>query len=430
MISLTLVIVFSLLAGCAQANPATPTAAVATAQPPTTAAQAKTLKVGIEAPFTGPSARVGEEFKGAVTMAFDAIQWTVGDYKIVPIWIDGQSDPQKATTAYEAAITRDKIDVGLLNWEASEVIPLMELAAKYQIPHFFAMGTSEDIDAKFKSDPKYSYWMGKGWPTPSKLTINYVNTIEDAIKRGLWSPKEKKAVLYGNDDEWSRGFTKAIGEQLKAAGWQIVDEEYVPVGETDFYPMLTKIKALNVPLMAGTMDDVAGFPALIKQTREVGITSLIVADGLGWVGEWYKMAGSASDYVIDQIPGWTTPKAVAFKDDFTKRFGIEPSPSAAGLAYDETNFFIKILQQVYKDYGNLNKENIYQEGKDKVWTGQLNYTDGILMKEYNFSPQSIPDMEVGKGHFVFPVIQYFGGEGKTIWPDEIKQQDMQKPSAQ
>jgi len=36
-------------------------------------------------------------------------------------------------------------------------------------------------------------------------------------------------------------------------------------------------------------------------------------------------------------------------------------------------------------------------------------------------------MVVGKGYFVFPVIQYFGGVGKTIWPDEIKEQEMQIP---
>jgi branched-chain amino acid transport system substrate-binding protein len=402
------------------------TQAVSATQAPA-AAPAKVLKVGVLGPFTGPSARVGEEFKNAVTMAFDAINWQVGDYKIEPVWIDGESDPEKATRAYEAAITRDNIDVGLLNWDASEVIPLMDLAAKYQVPHFFAMGTSEDIDKKFKSDPKYSYWMGKGWPTPSKLTIAYVNTLEDAIKKGIWAPKEKKVALFGNDDEWSRGFTKAIGDQLTAAGWEIAGEEYVPVGETDFYPMLTKIKSLNAPLMAGTMDDAAGFPAMIKQAREVGINSVIVADGLGWAGEWYKMTGDAADYVIDQIPGWTTPKAVAFKDEFTKRWGIEPSPSSAGLAFDETNFFIKILQETYKDAGNLSKESIYKTGKEKVWTGKLTYTDGILMKEYKFSPDSLPDMVVGSGGFVFPVIQYFGGVGKTIWPDEIKEQDMQVP---
>jgi branched-chain amino acid transport system substrate-binding protein len=409
--------------------PAQPTQAaaptVAPTQPPP--APLKILKVGILAPFTGPSARVGEEFKDAVTMAFDDVKWSVCDYKIEPVWIDGESDPEKATRAYEAALTRDKIDVGLLNWDASEVIPVMELAAKYKIPHFFAMGTSEDIDKKWLSDEKYSYWMGKGWPTPSKLTINYVNALEDAIKRGLWAPKTKKVVLYGNDDEWSRGFAKAIGDQLKAAGWEIVDEQYVPVGETDFYPMLTKIKSVDAPLMAGTMDDAAGFPAMIKQAREVGVKSLIVADGLGWVGEWYNMTGDASDYVIDQIPGWATPKAVAFKDAFTKRWGIEPSPSSAGLAYDEANFFIKILQTTCQDKGQLTSETIYQTGKEKVWSGEITYTEGILMKEYKFTKDSLPDMVVGKGYFVFPVIQYFSGVGKTVWPDEIKEQDLQIP---
>jgi len=430
-------VVISFLAGCAQPPTAAPTAAPpptsAPAAAPTTApttapaAPSKTLKVGVLGPFTGPSASVGDEFKHAVTMAFDAINWTVADYKIEAVWIDGESDPQKAQLAYEAAITRDNIQVGLLNWDASEVIACMELSAKYKIPHFFAMGTSEDIDAKFKSDPKYSYWMGKGWPTPSKLTINYVNALEDAIKRGLWSPTVKKAVLYGNDDEWSRGFTKAIGGQLKAAGWDIVDEEYVPVGETDFNPMLIKIKSLNAPLMAGTMDDAAGFPSLIKQARDVGVKSIIVADGLGWAGDWYKSAGNASDGVIDQIPGWATPKAVAFRDAYKARWNAEPSPSASGLAYDETNFFIKILQQTVDDQGSLTSDAIFNEGKTKVWTGQLTYTDGILMKEYKFTQDSLPDMVVGQGEFVFPVIQYSGGVGKTMWPDEIKEQDMQVP---
>jgi branched-chain amino acid transport system substrate-binding protein len=402
------------------------TEAPAATEPPAPV-EPKVLKLGVLAPFTGPSARVGEEFKNSVTMAFDAINWTVGDYKIEPVWIDGESDPEKAVRAYEAAITRDKIQVGLLNWDASEVIPLMDLVAKYKIPHFFAMGTSDLVDEKYKSDAKYTYWVGKGWPTPSKLTIAYVNTVEDAIARGLWSVSEKKVILYGNDDEWSRGFTKAIGAQLEEAGWEIAGEEYMPIGETDFYPVLTRMKGMNAPLIAGTMDDAAGFGAFIKQSREVGLDSLIIADGLGWVGEWYEMTGDASNYVIDQIPGWTTPKAVAFKDEFNKRWGIEPSPSSAGLAYDEANFFIKALQEAYKEYGELNSDVLYKFGNEKVMTGELTYTDGILMKEYKFTAESAPDMVVGKGLFAFPVIQYFEGVGKVVWPDEMKEADLQIP---
>ena len=69
----------------------------------------KVFKVGILGPFSGPSARTGKEFKGSATMAFEAINWKIGDYKIVPVWIDSQSDPAKATQAYEQVIVQYKI---------------------------------------------------------------------------------------------------------------------------------------------------------------------------------------------------------------------------------------------------------------------------------------------------------------------------------
>jgi len=80
---ITIIWVAALLVGCAQPPaptqaPQEPAAPAATEAP---AAAAKVLKVGVLAPFTGPSGRVGEEFKNSVTMAFDKINWTVGDTK-------------------------------------------------------------------------------------------------------------------------------------------------------------------------------------------------------------------------------------------------------------------------------------------------------------------------------------------------------------
>lgn len=388
----------------------------------------KVLKVGVVAPYTGPSSIVGDEFKAAVTMAFDEIDWTIGDYTVEVVWVDEETDPEAATRAYEAAIVRDNITCGLLNWDASVAVALMDVSARYQVPHFFAMGTSTIVDDKYFSDPKYTYWMAKGWPTPSKLTISYVNALEDAIERGLWDPGERRVALFGTDDDWARGFAAAIGGQLEEAGWEIVTEEYVPIGETDFYPLLTKFQSLEVPLVAGTSSDAAGYTAMIKQTGEIGLNSLIVADGLGWVGEWYSLTGPASNYVIDQIPGWTSPEAAAFHDTFTERFGFEPSPSAAGLAYDETRFFIKIAQRAYELHGELTRETLYQTGMDELITGKLTFTDGILMQEYRITSETVPDFEVGPGYFVFPVIQYFDGESVVIFPPEAREADMAIPA--
>ncbi len=173
-----------------------PAAAPTAAQPTAAPATEKVLKIGLEGPFTGPNARVGDEFFDAATMAFDKVNWKIGDYTVQLVKIDDESDPEKATRAYEEAIVRDKIQVGLLNWHSSVAVALMEVVAKYKIPHFFGFGATELVNQKYQSDPqKYSYWMGKTWPMPAKLSVAYVDTVEGAIASGTWKPAAKKVAI-------------------------------------------------------------------------------------------------------------------------------------------------------------------------------------------------------------------------------------------
>ncbi|MBD3305753.1 ABC transporter substrate-binding protein [candidate division KSB3 bacterium] len=389
------------------------------------AAQEKVFKLGLLGPFSGPSARTGEEFKGSATMAFEAIDWKIGDYTIEPVWIDSQSDPAKATQAYEQAVVQNGIQAGILNWHSSVAVACMEVTAKYQIPHFFGFGATEVVNEKFHSDPdKYGYWMYKGWPTPKKLSVSYVQALEDAISQGIWSPVEKTVAIYGEDTDWGRSFGNGIKEQLEEAGWETVAEEYFNIDQTEFYPLLNKLKQLNPALIAGTSTAPPSLSAFIKQADEVGLQSLIIADGLGWVGEWYKLTGKSSNYVVDQIPGWATEEGKQFAKTFEEQLGITPSPSSGGLSYDGTNFFIAVAQAALEEYGELSSESIYNFVKDNVWTGKWTYTDGIVMNEYAASPETYPDPVVGKGYYIFPVLQYFDGVGKIIFPPEWAEQQL------
>jgi len=385
----------------------------------------KIFKVGVLGPFSGPSARTGKEFKGSATMAFDAINWKIGDYKIVPVWIDSQSDPAKATQAYEQAVVQDKIQAGILNWHSSVAVACMEITAKYKIPHIFGFGATEVVNQKFKSDPdKYGYWMFKGWPTPKKLTISYVQALENAIKSGIWKPAQKTFAIYGEDTDWGRSFGKGIKEQLQKAGWKIVAEDYFPIDQTEFYPLLNKLKSQKPAVIAGTSTAPPSLSAFIKQADEVGLKSLIIADGLGWVGEWYKLTGKSSNYVIDQIPNWATEKGKDFAKKFKEKWGIDPSPSSGGLSYDGTNMFIEIAKKVYAENHELSSALIYKWIKDNLWTGKWGYKDGIVMKNYTCTPETVPDPVVGRGYYIFPVLQYFNGVGKIIFPPEWKEQDL------
>jgi hypothetical protein len=173
----------------AQAPAATSLSAAPTAAPASGGAPTEVFKLGVDGPFSGPSALTGNEFKASVTMALEKINSQIGKYKIEPVWIDDQSDPAKGTQAYEQAVAQDKIQAGILNWNSSVAVALMDVVAKYKVPHFFGFGATELVNEKFASDPaKYGYWMNKGWPTPSKLSISYVQAVEDAITTGAFKP--------------------------------------------------------------------------------------------------------------------------------------------------------------------------------------------------------------------------------------------------
>jgi len=382
----------------------------------------KVVKIGALAPLTGPSARVGDEFKGAVTLALEEVGSKVGPYKVEVVWLDTEGDPEKACRALETAIVRENIVCSFLVWFSHEAVALMDVAAKYKVPNFFGFGATRVVNEKYQSDPeKYSYWVGKFWPTPSKLAVGYVKALNEAIEQGLWTPKNRKVALYGADTDWGRDLIPSLGKLFQEGGWQVVTQEWVTVGETEFYPLLKKLKDFDAAVVAGFIADPPGVSSFIKQSRQVGLKSLIICDGLGWVGDWYKLTGEASDYVLDQQPQWTTERALKFKEAFQQKFGFEPGPSTAGLAYDSAKFLLKVMDEALKRYGDISRETLAKAGKELVATGQLTFTEGIMMKCYKYTPETFPDPVIGEDYYMFPVIQYFGGKGTIIWPKAWQQ---------
>jgi branched-chain amino acid transport system substrate-binding protein len=382
----------------------------------------KILKIGILGPFTGPSAQTGEEFKGSVTMAFETVGNKVGDYKLEPVWVDSQSDPAKAVSAYAEACERIGIQAGVLNWHSSVAVAVMDVASQYKVPHIFGFGATEVVNQKWRSDPeKFSYWNGKGWPVPGKLMAGYAETIDNAVKTGKFNPKAKVVAIACEDTDWGHSAGDAVAAEFEKKGWKVASKDYFPITQTDFYPMLGKYKKEKVAVMFSTSTAAPVTSAFIKQTREVGLKSLIIIDGLGWSGDWYKMAGAASDGVLDMIPQLTTKEAKDWAVEFEKRFKMKPSPSAGGLSYDGTRFFLKILKRTLEKYGKLDKESIHKVMVEEVDTGKLTYSkqDGaIIMNEYRYNMDTMPDPVVARDGYFFPVIQYKGGVGKIVYPED------------
>lgn len=425
----SLLMILALLAGCAQATqePAAvePVAEEPAAEEPA-AAEEQVLRIGVAGPFTGPNARVGEEIKGHVTMAFDAIGWKVGNYTIEPVWIDDESDPEKGVRAYSEAVLRSNIQVGFYGYHSSVTVAQMEITAENKIPHFFNQNESGVIVEKYKSDPeKYGYHGYKGKPMPQRLFVGLNQALfQGAINNGLWSPANKNYSVICEDTDYGRDTCKAFVELADSAGWTLVGgENYTPIAETDYYPLLTKIKGEEPSLMFISISVPAPVTAAIKQVQEVGLDVLTISFGLGWTGNWYELTGEAGDYVIDIMPVYSTDAQKAWAAEFKEKFGIDPGPGIA-VGYDYANFLIRILENTLDKYGELTKETIYKYALEEVSSGNLTYDDGLFHKSLKWSPETNPEMVVGEGYYLDPVIQYFGGTGVAIWPADYAEAEL------
>lgn len=390
-------------------------------------AEEKVLKVGVLSPFTGPSIMIGEQAKNAVTMAFEQIDYRIGDYKIELVWIDSQSDPNEAANAYDKAVRQDGIQAGFWNFHSSVAVAVMEVTAEYKIPHFFTGGVTELVNDKVQANPeKYSYWNFKMLPAPGQYrAVNYVTAIEGAIADGLWDPEEKRAAIYMEDTDYGHSLGSGLKRALESAGWTVAAEQYFPPDQTEFHAMLNQFKREDVGLLAVTSTGIDSRIALVKQIDEIGLKSLIICDGLGWTGDWYELAGSSSNYVLDRIPDWVTDEGKAFAREYEARWGVYPSPIGAGAAYDAANFFIRVAQATYEQYGELNSQTLYRFGQEKIQTGEFTFTGGVFQPGYKYTPETIPDPVVGTGYYTHFVVQYMDGGKVIVWPEEFRQADVQ-----
>ena len=389
----------------------------------------KELVVGMMGPFTGPAAQSGANIKNMLMMRLEEADMKVGDYKLKIVYIDSQSDPAKATNAYVEAIERKGMQVGLGGWHSSVAIAVSDIAVKYGVPHMGGMGAAWPLSEKIQENPNYhGYWF-KFWGYPAMAATLYFDFIEWAMKNTSWKPEKKITAVACEETDWGRDWADSAMKLLKEYGWKIEMEDYVQIGQTDFYPLLTRYKKAGVPLIMTTNTAAASVSAYVKQIKEIGLKALTIVDGLSWVGEWYELTGRASNGVVDMNVKWSE-RSQPLHDKFVKKYNFLPTPSAGGISYDAAGMFLKVLHRALDKYGKLDSTTIHAIMKDEMRVGKLTYgyDDGaVIMKEYKFTEESYPDPVTDADHWFMPVIQYKDGKAYTIYPLFAKEMDFMIP---
>lgn len=314
-ISLSLIAAFA-VSGCGQKE--APKAAAGGTAP-------VVVKLGHVAPMTGPQAHLGKDNENGAVLAIEELNakgLEIGGAKVKFELIaeDDQADPKQG-----AIVAQKLVDAGVNgvigHLNSGTTIPASKLYADAGIPQISGSATN----------PKYTQ---QGFKTAFRVMANDVQQGkilgEFAAKQGV-----KRVAVVDDRTAYGQGLADEFRKSAKAAGLEVVANEYTNDKATDFKAILTKIKSTNADMVFYGGMDAQGGP-MLKQMRELGIKAgFLGGDGV-CTPEFMKLGGPATEGEFCSLPGMPLEKLAKgpeFRERYTKKFNA-PIQLYAPYVYD------------------------------------------------------------------------------------------------
>jgi len=308
--------------------------------------------------LTGPASRYGVPIMRGFQLALDDINASGGVLKTRKLAIDFEDsggNKEQAVNAARQLIGSEKVPMILGPTLSTEMFAVGPIANERHIP---ILGTSTTANGITAIGP---YVFRTSLPEADVVPV----TLRAAqVKFGI----KKVAIMYGNDD----AFTKSGYDVMKAAldklGIEIVTTETFGAKDTDFSAQLTKIKSLGpdavvvsalVEAASGILLEARaqGFPANIRFIGGNGFNSPTLGE----------IAGDAADGTLVGSPwfiGKADPVNQKFVADYRAKFKDEPDQFAA-QAYDA----LHIVAAAINAAGSTDPEKIKDSLIKVTYTG-------------------------------------------------------------
>ena len=148
----------------------------------------------------------------------------------------------------------------------------LEFGAKSDVPFIRGDGSAR-MAAMVAAEPE-TYWNTFGvYQTEAEYGARAAKSLL-SFEEDYEFPNNKIAMIHG-DIEWDLKYTEGIAEVFKAAGWEVVLDETVPYGTTDWGPVLTKLRAVDPAVVTCSVLSVQDISAFVKQFMQDPTSSLL-----------------------------------------------------------------------------------------------------------------------------------------------------------
>ena len=301
-----------------------------------TGASAADLKIGVAEALSGGAAQYGVSIRNGFQLAADEINAAggVNGDKLQLVIEDEQGKKEEAINVFKKLIFQDKVLMVFgptLSNSAQAADPIAQ-AAKTVV-----FGTSNTADG-ITSIGDYVF----------RNSVTEADVLPETIKMAVKKSGIKKvAVIYGNDDVFTKSGYDNFKKALETLKVPVTTTETFAKGDVDFKAQLTKIKATNPDAIVLSALLAEGAPLMV-QARQIGLNVPIIGgNGMNSV-KVFELAKDKSDglYVGSQ---WSIENQAEanrkFVVAYTGRFKTAPDQFAA-QAYDAMNIASQALRKV------------------------------------------------------------------------------------
>lgn len=363
------------------------------------------IKVGVPGPYSGPAAEKGEHLRYGILVAQEEINAKGGilGKRVELVFADTEAKPEVGVSAYEKMITRDKVHFIVGEVTSDVALATLDVVAKYKIPTIYAIPASDELGKKVKSDPqKYGMVFMADIPV-SVMTSGAFIWLEESVKAGKLRVKEKTYAMIVEDSSWGRIVGETWKSKMEKIGWKNILFEVTPFKESEYMPILTKVKKLNPDLVKIEITSLPAGMAITKQLSELEIKSYCFGGYYQKTIEFPRMAGSFADGSFNI----KEPFAPEWEKKVQKRFP-KADPIASMYSYDS----LYILSNAVSKSKSIDSEKV---------TKALLETDymGVFMRTV-FDPDT-HFAKFGKDYKLFGVAMFKDGKLQLIWPPEYAQ---------
>lgn len=280
------------------------------------------IKIGVVVPTTGPVAYDGGLMLNGIKMATNEINKAGGikGNKIELYVEDSANVPATAVAAMEKLVGMEKVTAVIGDFGSSCTLAMMDVAQRSQTPLITPVSLAPKITEMNNK------WMFRGCDNSSMIAKAFTK----------WAVNDKKvknwAYIAINTD-YGRGSVDAFNVELKKLGGKAVFTEYFNQGETDYYPIVTKLKASGADALC-LFGETVDLSRVVAQFNEMGLGGkMLVMDPTSGTfnSKFIELAKKNAEGIVGAsrfVASIPTPAAKKFTAAYRGIYKIDPEKYA------------------------------------------------------------------------------------------------------